>query len=65
MIGSQLTTLHGWKQLIEWSIEYSCLTEGERCITKEILQKQWEDSCERIIKEYGWFADKLDLSRYL
>jgi adenosine deaminase CECR1 len=56
MVGSQLMAVHGWKQLIEWSIEYSCLTKGEQIIAKKMFEEQWEKFCKWIIEEYDEFA---------
>jgi adenosine deaminase CECR1 len=46
-------TLHGWRQLIEWSIEHSCM-ESE--LQKQIYtdwERRWDEFCEWIITEYG------------
>lgn len=54
MIGSESMSLHGWKQLAEWSLEYSCLdTEEKKDVTKEWTTR-WRGYCQWIVDEYGW-----------
>ncbi|KAK4994308.1 hypothetical protein LTR66_005629 [Elasticomyces elasticus] len=59
MVGSTTMNLHGWRQLTEWSIEYSCLSATEKAEAYEILGKAWESYCVWIVDEYGAFADTL------
>lgn len=51
-------SLHGWRQLCEWSIEHSCL-EADR---KDEIRRDWEDMwiefCKRIVREYGYLLDE-------
>ena len=53
MVGSPSMSIHGWKQLALWSLEYSCLSakEIERC--KEIFLQSWEAFCNDVVKEYS------------
>jgi len=46
-------SLHGWKQLAEWSIEHSCLTSEQREQGLEILRREWEVFCSYIVDELG------------
>lgn len=46
-------SLHGWKQLAEWSIEHSCLTPEEREKGLLILRREWEKFCNYIVEELG------------
>lgn len=54
--------LHGWRQLAEWSLEYSCLNHDEKERGMNIFRREWEKACERIITEYGAHADSLDIT---
>jgi adenosine deaminase CECR1 len=62
MVGSPSMNIHGWRQLAEWSIEYSCLSAAEKKKAKDIFKKQWEEFCQWIVKEYGEFADWLNVN---
>ncbi|KAF7957701.1 hypothetical protein EAE96_003272 [Botrytis aclada] len=54
MIGSESMSLHGWKQLAEWSLEYSCMdNEEKKDVTKEWTTR-WRDYCQWIVDEYDW-----------
>jgi adenosine deaminase CECR1 len=53
--------IHGWRQLAEWSIEYSCLSLKERAQAMVIFRTEWENFCLWIVKEYGDFAAGLDI----
>ena len=59
MVGDTRMTLHGWKQLVEWSIEHSCLTVDEIGRAKGILKREWEIFCEWVVTTYGDYADSL------
>lgn len=59
MVGDTRMTLHGWRQLVEWSIEHSCLSEEEQMKASGILARAWEEFCEWVVKEYGSYADGL------
>jgi adenosine deaminase CECR1 len=61
MVGSQSMNIHGWRQLAEWSIEYSCLSVAEKAQAMDIFKKEWEDFCQWIIKEHGGYAAGLDI----
>ncbi|KAK5745683.1 hypothetical protein LTR17_001182 [Elasticomyces elasticus] len=59
MVGDTRMTIHGWKQLAEWSIEHSCLSDAEKKQGKVILQKDWENFCQGVVDDYGEYADGL------
>ncbi|QIW95949.1 hypothetical protein AMS68_001467 [Peltaster fructicola] len=56
MVGDTRMTIHGWRQLVEWSIEHSCLSDDERKEALRILARDWEEYCQWIVKEYGEYA---------
>ena len=60
MVGSPAMTIHGWKQLAEWSLDYSCLSPEQKIEAHEIFAKDWEEFCEWIVTTYGEIADSLD-----
>jgi adenosine deaminase CECR1 len=62
MVGSPAMNLHGWRQLAEWSIEYSLLKPEEKIKALAIFHLDWERFCEWIISKYGDHADTLDVS---
>jgi adenosine deaminase CECR1 len=43
-------TIHSWKQLAEWSLEYSCLEDYQVKRAKEIFNKRWLLWCKGVIK---------------
>ena len=45
--------LHGWRQLIEWSLEHSCMSEEERASVWSEWEKRWELFLDWIIQTYG------------
>lgn len=61
MVGTPTMSLHGWRQLAEWSIEYSCLSEAEKRTAREIFARDWEAFCEMIVAEYGKDAEELGM----
>ena len=52
-------TVHGWKQLAQWSIEHSCLGADDMEKAKEIHARDWEEFCEWVVSEYGEHAASL------
>lgn len=44
-------TLHGWRQLIEWSIEHSCMDEDEKRMVHSEWLARWMQFCDDIIRE--------------
>ena len=59
MVGDPRMTIHGWKQLAEWSIEHSCLSPTEIKGAKKIHAAAWEAFCQWIVSTYGSEADAL------
>lgn len=57
MVGDPRMTIHGWKQMAEWSIEHSCLNRFEIQQAKEIYAREWEEFCEWVVAEYGAEVD--------
>ncbi|KAK0337527.1 hypothetical protein LTR02_016329 [Friedmanniomyces endolithicus] len=59
MVGDTRMTIHGWKQLAQWSIEHSCLSAADKKRGLEIFQKDWEEFCVWVDDTYGEYADNL------
>ena len=57
MVGDPRMTIHGWKQLAEWSIEHSCLDERQIRQAQEIHAREWEQFCNWIVEKYGAEVD--------
>lgn len=49
-------SIHGWKQLAEWSIEHSCLSRDQKVEAKTIFAQDWEIFCKWIVDTYSDFA---------
>lgn len=60
MVGDTRMTIHGWRQLVEWSIEHSCMTTEEQTQAMKIVRREWETFCEWISDTYGEYADGLE-----
>jgi adenosine deaminase CECR1 len=60
MVGAPSMSLYSWKQLALWSIEYSCLTEKEQKIAKDIFDREWETFCGWVKENFKDFANTLD-----
>ncbi|KAK3933841.1 adenosine deaminase 2 [Diplogelasinospora grovesii] len=50
--GKNDMTLHGWRQLIEWSIDHSCMQDAERKRVKTAWEGMWDAFCVWIIETY-------------
>jgi adenosine deaminase CECR1 len=61
MVGSPAMNIHGWRQLVEWSVEHSMLSLTQKLEAREILRREWEQFCAWIIEEYGAFAAELKI----
>lgn len=61
MVGSPAMNIHGWRQLVQWSIDHSMLSPAQKSEAHEIMKRKWEAFCKWIIEEYGAFADTLDI----
>jgi adenosine deaminase CECR1 len=46
-------SLFSWKQLVLWSIEYSCLEEDQKTEAYAILKRTWADFCQEVVDKYG------------
>jgi adenosine deaminase CECR1 len=57
MAGNASTTLHDLRQLIEWSIEHSCMEEQRKIRVYEEWEIMWEWFCRRIVSDYGFLSD--------
>lgn len=53
MVGDTRMTVHGWKQLAEWSIEHSCLTDDEIKRALSLFRRDWAAFCAWIVREYA------------
>lgn len=56
MVGDTRMTIHGWKQLAEWSLEHSCLDGEQKQHALEIFARDFEAFCEWVVKVYGEYA---------
>jgi adenosine deaminase CECR1 len=61
MVGSTAMTIHGWRQLAEWSIEFSCLSGPEKVRAMEIFRDEWEKFCVFTDAKFGKLADSLPM----
>lgn len=52
MVGKADMSLAGWKQLILWSIEHSCLGDEERDVILQEWNKKWEVFLEYLVDTY-------------
>jgi adenosine deaminase CECR1 len=59
MVGDTRMSIHGWKQLAEWSIEHSCLSDEEKKEAKKIYKEDWEVFCQWVVDAYGGEAASL------
>lgn len=63
MVGDTRMTLHGWRQLVEWSIEHSCLDAKQQVQAMAILRREWEEYCNWIVTTYGEYAAGLEIPK--
>ncbi|RMX87500.1 hypothetical protein D0869_02312, partial [Hortaea werneckii] len=59
MVGDTRMSVHGWKQLAQWSIQHSCLSEEEGRRAMAIFERDWRDFCDWVVATYGEYADDL------
>lgn len=64
MVGSPTISLHSWKQLAQWSLEYSCLSEegtgsaeNEKAKAQKKYMEMFESFCTFVEKKYGHLVD--------
>ena len=48
--------LHGWRQLIEWSIQHSCMTAVERASAEAVFRNEWAKFVDRTLETYEGYA---------
>jgi adenosine deaminase CECR1 len=57
MVGSPAISIHSWKQLALWSLEYSCLNPVQKKQGKEYFLKSWNEFCSEVIRDYQHLFD--------
>lgn len=57
IVGSPTMSVHSWKQLALWSLEYSCLEDDEKITAEGYFRKAWEEFCDWVVDEYGDLFD--------
>lgn len=58
-MGDPRMSIHGWKQLAEWSIEYACLNETQKMEAKVTFHRDWEAFCHWVVETYSDYASGL------
>lgn len=58
MAGKADMTLHGFRQLIEWSLEHSCLDDVSRTRIYAEWEVMWDTFCRWVVDEYGSLLDE-------
>ena len=53
MVGTPSISIHSWKQLALWSLEYSCLSTTEIEDGQTIFLKSWEEFCKHVVEKYS------------
>lgn len=61
MIGKPDMTLWGWKQLIEWSLEHSCMSASEHQDVRRAWEARWEKFLDEAIEEFREFDSKANV----
>lgn len=46
-------SLYGWKQLIEWSLQHSCVSKEEYDLIHGEWVKKWDKFLDEVIAEFG------------
>lgn len=57
MVGSPTMSVHSWKQLALWSLEYSCLEEMEKTKAEELFRQAWDEFCDWVVEEHRSLFD--------
>lgn len=52
MVGSPTMSVHSWKQLALWSLEYSCLKESDKNVAEGYFKDAWNEFCDWVVAEY-------------
>jgi adenosine deaminase CECR1 len=53
MVGSNKMSLMGWRTLVEWSFQYSMISQEEKVERINTFREEWEVFCAEIIENYG------------
>src|SRR5688572_23513885 len=53
MVGRSDMTLYGWKQLIEWSLLHSCMSQDELGPVRAKWEQLWDKFLDWVIDAYG------------
>jgi adenosine deaminase CECR1 len=53
MVGSNKMSLMGWQTLVEWSFQYSMITDEEKKGRIDVFSKEWEVFCAEIVQNCG------------
>jgi adenosine deaminase CECR1 len=53
MVGSNKMSLMGWRTLVEWSFQYSMISQEEKFQRINTFRKEWEVFYAEIIETYG------------
>jgi adenosine deaminase CECR1 len=52
MVGDPKMTIHGWKQLAEWSLEHACLDDEQLRQAQLTFLRDWDTFCKWIVDTY-------------
>jgi adenosine deaminase CECR1 len=58
LAGKQDMTIHGLRQLAEWSFEHSCLEDDRRAEVRRDWELMWDQFCQWVVAEYGSLVDE-------
>lgn len=53
-------SVHSWKQLALWSLEYSCLSDVQQREAEGHFTKAWEEFCTKVVTDYRHLFDFSD-----
>ena len=53
MVGRSDMTLYGWRQLIEWSLQHSCMSQDELGPVRAKWEQAWDGFLDWVIHAYG------------
>ncbi|KAF2809052.1 Metallo-dependent hydrolase [Mytilinidion resinicola] len=59
MVGTPTMNIYGWRQLAEWSLEYSCLSAADKKRGLDIFRREWAEFCAWIVKTYNTHAEAI------
>lgn len=55
-------SVHGWRQLTEWSVKHSRLSNDEKKQAQQILAREWDIFCKEVVDTYGDHARGLTVT---